>query len=149
MKPATTARECSSQFWTPGVDMTHEMFRDTPEEARLTRTALQNLLDTEELQCESLVSGVGASTLYHNGKIPFQFDYGDKDANGAPPASGGEHGTHVAATAAGNDGVNSMVMGVAPEAQVINMKVSRLPAAPPMTTFWRLWRTVCSWAWMQ
>ena len=106
-----------------GVDMTHEMFRDTPEEARLTRTALQNLLDTEELQCESLVSGVGASTLYHNGKIPFQFDYGDKDANGAPPASGGEHGTHVAATAAGNDGVNSMVMGVAPEAQVINMKV--------------------------
>ena len=33
-----------------GVDMTHEMFRDTPEEARLTRTALQNLLDTEELQ---------------------------------------------------------------------------------------------------
>lgn len=106
-----------------GVDMTHEIFRDTPEEARLTQAALQKLLDAEDFQCEALVSGVGASMLYHNGKIPFQFDYGDKDANGAPPDSDGEHGTHVAATAAGNDGVNEMVMGVAPEAQIVNMKV--------------------------
>ena len=106
-----------------GVDMNHEIFRDAPESPSLTKESLQTLLDSKDLQCESIVSGIGASTLYRSAKIPFQFDYGDKDSDGAPPASDGAHGTHVAATAAGNDGVQDSVMGVAPEAQILNMKV--------------------------
>ena len=106
-----------------GVDMNHEIFRDAPERPSLTQAELQSILDNHALQCESIVYGVGASTLYRSEKIPFQFDYGEKDADGSPPASGGEHGTHVAATAAGNDGVRDGVMGVAPEAQILNMKV--------------------------
>ena len=33
------------------------------------------------------------------------------------------HITHVASTAAGNTGVNEAAMGVAPQAQIINMNV--------------------------
>ena len=106
-----------------GVDMNHEIFRDAPESPSLTRQELQAILDREDLQCESISYGIGASTLYHSEKIPFQFDYGDKDTDGTPPASDGEHGTHVAATAGGNDGVKDDIMGVAPEAQIFNMKV--------------------------
>ena len=39
------------------------------------------------------------------------------------PGDKGSHGTHVASTAAGNVGVNDAVMGVAPQAQIINMNV--------------------------
>ena len=62
------------------------------------------------------------SNLYYSAKIPFQFDYGDKDKDGNPGEKG-SHGTHVASTAAGNVGVNEAVMGVAPQAQIINMNV--------------------------
>ena len=39
------------------------------------------------------------------------------------PGDKGSHGTHVASTAAGNTGVNEAAMGVAPQAQIINMNV--------------------------
>ena len=105
-----------------GVDMSHEIFKDAPATQTLTQASLQALLDKYDFKAEEIVSGVGASTLYHSGKIPFQFDYGDKDSNGNP-GDAGSHGTHVAATAAGNTGVNEAVMGVAPAAQIVNMKV--------------------------
>ena len=66
--------------------------------------------------------GISVSNLYYSAKIPFQFDYGDKDKDGNPGEKG-SHGTHVASTAAGNVGVNDAVMGVAPQAQIINMNV--------------------------
>ena len=103
-----------------GVDMSHEIFRDAPENPALTEADIQMLLDTYDFQAERIVSGVGAATLYYSAKIPFQFDYGSKDADGSPS---GDHGTHVAATAAGNAGVNESVVGMAPEAQIINMNV--------------------------
>ena len=62
------------------------------------------------------------SDLYYSAKLPFQFDYGDRDKDGMP-GDKGSHGTHVASTAAGNVGVNDAVMGVAPQAQIINMNV--------------------------
>lgn len=74
------------------------------------------------MQCEAIVPSAGASQLYRSDKIPFQFDYGEKDADGS---DGDGHGTHVAGTAAGNDGVKEGLMGVAPEAQILNMKVFR------------------------
>ncbi len=71
---------------------------------------------------ESIIKGISVSNLYYSAKIPFQFDYGDKDKDGNPGEKG-SHGTHVASTAAGNVGVNDAVMGVAPQAQIINMNV--------------------------
>lgn len=105
-----------------GMEMTHELFQGDPEQPRLTREGLQKLLEDNDMQCEAIVPSAGASQLYHSAKIPFQFDYGEKDANAS---DGDGHGTHVAGTAAGNDGVKEGLMGVAPEAQILNMKVFR------------------------
>ena len=105
-----------------GVDMGHEIFKTAPKSPSLTREKLQSMLETYDFQVESIVKGISVSDLYYSAKIPFQFDYGDKDKDGNPGEKG-SHGTHVASTAAGNVGVNDAVMGVAPQAQIINMNV--------------------------
>ena len=103
-----------------GVDMGHEIFKTAPKSPSLTREKLQSMLETYDFQVESIVKGISVSDLYYSAKIPFQFDYGDRDKDGMP-GDKGSHGTHVASTAAGNTGVNEAAMGVAPQAQIINM----------------------------
>ena len=105
-----------------GVDMSHEIFKAAPKSPSLTQEKLRTLLETYDFQVESIIKGISVSNLYYSAKIPFQFDYGDKDKDGNP-GDKGSHGTHVASTAAGNVGVNDAVMGVAPQAQIINMNV--------------------------
>ena len=105
-----------------GVDMGHEVFKAAPKSPSLTQERLRTLLETYDFQVESIIKGISVSNLYYSAKIPFQFDYGDKDKDGNPGEKG-SHGTHVASTAAGNVGVNDAVMGVAPQAQIINMNV--------------------------
>ena len=105
-----------------GVDMGHEIFKTAPKSPSLTKEKLRTLLETYDFQVESIIKGISVSNLYYSAKIPFQFDYGDKDKDGMP-GDKGSHGTHVASTAAGNVGVNDAVMGVAPQAQIINMNV--------------------------
>ena len=105
-----------------GVDMGHEIFRTAPKSPSLTQEKLRTLLETYDFQVESIIKGISVSNLYYSAKIPFQFDYGDKDKDGMP-GDKGSHGTHVASTAAGNTGVNEAAMGVAPQAQIINMNV--------------------------
>jgi len=105
-----------------GVDMGHEIFKAAPKSPSLTQEKLRTLLETYDFQVESIIKGISVSNLYYSAKIPFQFDYGDKDKDGNPGEKG-SHGTHVASTAAGNVGVNDAVMGVAPQAQIINMNV--------------------------
>ena len=105
-----------------GVDMGHEIFKTAPKSPSLTQEKLRTLLETYDFQVESIIKGISVSNLYYSAKIPFQFDYGDKDKDGMPGEKG-SHGTHVASTAAGNVGVNDAVMGVAPQAQIINMNV--------------------------
>ena len=105
-----------------GVDMSHEIFKAAPKSPSLTKEKLQSMLEQYDFQVEQIISGISVSNLYYSAKIPFQFDYGDKDKDGNPGEKG-SHGTHVASTAAGNVGVNDAVMGVAPQAQIINMNV--------------------------
>ena len=105
-----------------GVDMGHEIFKTAPKSPSLTKEKLQSMLEQYDFQVEQIISGISVSNLYYSAKIPFQFDYGDKDKDGMPGEKG-SHGTHVASTAAGNVGVNDAVMGVAPQAQIINMNV--------------------------
>ena len=105
-----------------GVDMSHEIFKTAPKSPSLTKEKLQSMLEQYDFQVEQIISGISVSNLYYSAKIPFQFDYGDKDKDGNPGEKG-SHGTHVASTAAGNVGVNDAVMGVAPQAQIINMNV--------------------------
>ena len=102
--------------------MGHEVFKAAPKSPSLTQEKLRTLLETYDFQVESIIKGISVSDLYYSAKIPFQFDYGDRDKDGNPGEKG-SHGTHVASTAAGNTGVNEAAMGVAPQAQIINMNV--------------------------
>ncbi len=105
-----------------GVQVNHPIFKDAPTNPSMTKESLQAILDKYELNAEKDVSSLSAESLYYSAKVPFQFDYGEgklDKTNGAR----GDHGTHVASTAAGNTGVNADVMGVAPQAQILNMNV--------------------------
>lgn len=102
--------------------MGHEIFKTAPKSPSLTKEKLQSMLEQHDFQVEQIISGISVSDLYYSAKIPFQFDYGDRDKDGMP-GDKGSHGTHVASTAAGNTGVNEAAMGVAPQAQIINMNV--------------------------
>ena len=65
-----------------------------------------------------LSSGLTAQDVYMNKKVPYAYDYADKDPDVLPINS--EHGTHVAGIIAGKDDV---ITGVAPNAQLAIMKV--------------------------
>ena len=105
-----------------GVDMDHQIFSKAPASPALTQDDVKGLLSQYDFQAEGIVKGLSVSSVYKSTKFPFQFDYGDKDTDGAPGTEG-SHGTHVASTAAGCTGINADVQGVAPDAQIANMNV--------------------------
>ncbi len=63
-------------------------------------------------------SNLTASDVYISGKLPYGYDYADKDSDVFPINS--HHGTHVAGIIAGKD---DTVTGVAPGAQIVTMKI--------------------------
>ena len=105
-----------------GVDMDHQIFSKAPANPALTQDDVKGLLSQYDFQAEGIVKGLSVSSVYKSTKFPFQFDYGDKDTDGAPGTKS-SHGTHVASTAAGCTGINADVQGVAPYAQIANMNV--------------------------
>ena len=105
-----------------GVDMDHQIFSKAPANPALTQDDVKGLLSQYDFQAEGIVKGLSVSSVYKSTKFPFQFDYGDKDTDGAPGTKS-SHGTHVASTAAGCTGINEDVQGVAPDAQIANMNV--------------------------
>ena len=101
---------------------------------------LMTAADTEkvlsQLNASKFMQGVTAEQLYVNAKIPFGFNYIDKDLDITHDNdTQGDHGSHVTGIAAGNryiangDGTFSkaldsvLTQGVAPDAQVLTMKV--------------------------
>ena len=95
-----------------------------------------DLLDAEEIEsvADQLNAGV-SSEAYISAKLPFGYNYIDEDLNVVHINDGqGTHGSHVAGIATANayipsdDGFvpaleSAMVQGVAPDAQLITMKV--------------------------
>lgn len=63
-------------------------------------------------------SNLTASDVYISGKLPFGYDYADKDSDVFPINN--HHGTHVAGIIAGKD---DKITGVAPNAQIATMKI--------------------------
>ena len=113
-----------------GLDTAHPAFANAPADAKFTKDYISGVLQAADLNAEVLMPGVTADDVYLSAKIPFAFDYAGKDAQVAPgskwEAENLEHGTHVAGISAGYavDGEGAVTFsGVAPDAQVIPMKV--------------------------
>ncbi len=113
-----------------GLDTAHPAFANAPADAKFTKDYVSDILQAADLNAEALMPGVTADDVYLSAKIPFAFDYAGKDAQVAPgskwDAANLEHGTHVAGISAGYavDGEGAVTFsGVAPDAQVIPMKV--------------------------
>lgn len=104
-----------------GLDTSHEAFSAD----RLSEEGKANV-KIEESAVSAAKSTKGVEDgKYISEKIPFAYDYADKDNEVTPTAEavedyGNDHGTHVAGTVAGN---SDTIQGVAPQAQLMIMKV--------------------------
>lgn len=96
-----------------GLDTYHEAFMTEPQTVRYTEQDIKALVSSK-----TLASNVkDGSITYVNDKVPYAYDYADRD----PSVVGGvDHGTHVAGTIAGDC---ENLTGVAPKAQLMIMKV--------------------------
>ncbi|MBO4983919.1 MAG: leucine-rich repeat protein [Clostridia bacterium] len=105
-----------------GLDYTHTAFLDsnfTADRAKLglTKKMVADLLLAKDTRAEFYMQGVTADDLYVSDKVPFAFDYADGDAD--VYSLHNNHGTHVSGVIAGKD---SVITGVAPQAQIVSMK---------------------------
>lgn len=103
-----------------GLDTKHDAFQTAPSKTRVTSDMVQSVIDTKTLNADI----TKASSVYVNEKVPYAYDYADVDPDVNPTdkslANGNSHGTHVAGTVAAK---STEVTGVAPEAQLMVMKV--------------------------
>ena len=104
-----------------GFDCTHEVFNnqqvlDTIEKDVITIPYISERLS--ELNASKTTANLKPEDVYFSKKIPFAYDYADKDFDVNPADS--EHGTHVAGIIGGKSNV---ITGVATHTQLALMKV--------------------------
>lgn len=88
-----------------GFDSSHKDFNITdPSKVSLTK---------------EFVDSLGLAGRYYNAKIPYAYNYYDLSQKVMDISTSGHHGQHVAGTVA----ANGQIKGVAPEAQVLGLKV--------------------------
>lgn len=104
-----------------GLDYYHTAFsvnNFTADKSKLGMT----FADVESLvgktEAFGIQSGLTASDVHISEKVPFSFDYADRDSDVYPIQS--DHGTHVSGIIAGRD---DTITGVAPNAQLVSMKI--------------------------
>ena len=102
-------------------DITHDMFKSAPQNPKFSKEDV-----AEFVKNMSSVNANEYENVYKSEKIPFAYDYIDNDTNTYCENADANHGTHVASIAAGKQGKLSdgtFFNGVAPEAQLILMKI--------------------------
>ena len=109
-----------------GLDLDHPSFAAAPvaDTNSLTVEDIAEVL--EDLNAYKRMKGnVTAEDLYNTEKVPFVFNYSDSNLVGDHSQDNqGDHRTHVAGIAAANAKVEGTeVVGMAPDAQIIVMKV--------------------------
>ena len=124
-----------------GIRRVHEAFRDNSfksdvkdSELRDTNESLLGPLSDKKLNANSM-SAASNEDMYKTRKVPFAFDYAGEADSYTGEIIGGDvnvrntssdHGTHVSGTIAGyakNDEGQVLFSGVAPDAQLMMMKV--------------------------
>ena len=107
-----------------GLDLDHPSFAAEPEttDSSLTVADIEAVL--EDLNAYAKRSSITAKTLYRSAKVPYAFNYVDNSLTADHSADmQGDHGTHVSGIAAANELAGTPVKGMAPDAQIIVMKV--------------------------
>lgn len=108
-----------------GLDTDHPSFVDAPaaDENCLTVSDIENVL-TNLNAYASQGGQVTAADLYISEKVPYGYNYVDESLDVTHDNdSAGDHGTHVSGIAAANAIDTTSVVGVAPDAQILVMKV--------------------------
>ena len=108
-----------------GLDFDHQNFAPLSED-KLAETSM-GAADIEavlsQLNAAARYEGLTAENLYYNTKVVYGFNYVDASLDITHADGRGDHGTHVAGIAAANKVEGSQVVGVAPDAQLLVMKV--------------------------
>ncbi len=102
-----------------GLDFSHSAFSTdnfTSDTLGLTYEDVAKVID--ETAARRLFEGLGVDDVYMNEKVPFGFDYADYDAD--VYSTHNNHGTHVSGVITGKD---DTITGVAPNAQLVSMKI--------------------------
>ncbi|MBR6553826.1 MAG: S8 family serine peptidase, partial [Clostridia bacterium] len=102
-----------------GLDSKHTAF--SPD--NFTSTHLGLTYDdvaalVQQTTAYDLLKGITVDDVYINDKVPFGFDYADNDSD--VYSTHNNHGTHVSGVIVGND---DTIRGVAPNAQLVSMKI--------------------------
>lgn len=108
-----------------GFDCSHTVFQNQPTgELLIDRNDVSGILNGTDDNGNPLANaaqttpGLKLTDVYYSDKIPFTYDYADKDSDVFPYDS--EHGTHVAGIIGGKD---DTITGVAVNTQLVLMKV--------------------------
>ncbi len=104
-----------------GLDYTHSAFLPnskyyTSTEFALTKDDVAALVG--DTRAAEILNGLTADDVYINSKVPFAFDYADSDSD--VYSLHNNHGTHVSGVIVGHD---DTIRGVAPNAQLVSMKI--------------------------
>ncbi len=102
-----------------GLDYAHSAFdpsRFTSNKLGLTYNQVAALLN--QTMASEQYAGLSVDDVYISDKVPFGFDYADYDPD--VYSTHNNHGTHVSGIIVGND---DTIKGVAPNAQLVSMKV--------------------------
>ncbi len=116
-----------------GLDYYHSAFLDSTfaadkNDIRYDLDDIAAIINKETMAAEGMQAGLTAEDVYISNKVPFGFDYADRDSDVFPLLS--NHGTHVAGVIAGNhldhiesEDYSGEFVGVAPNAQLAIMKI--------------------------
>ena len=108
-----------------GLDLDHPSFAADPETNANSMTVEDIAAVLEDLNAYAYRRGdLTAEDLYNTAKVPYAFNYVDNNLFADHSRDNqGDHGTHVAGIAAANALETTTVVGMAPDAQIVVMKV--------------------------